>query len=66
MVDWEELFIVYKDDDDSVKSRVAFIQKEQAGVNIKITAEGIPFFLPYNRVLKIKPRTQKDYGHTTP
>lgn len=62
---FEESWILYYDDDDTKKSKVALISKEMGGVTIKITADGTPFFIPYNRVLKIKPRTpQKEDDRT--
>jgi hypothetical protein len=56
---WEEVFIIYLDDDDSKKTKVALIQREVGGIIIKITEEGVPFFIPYNRILKTKLRTWK-------
>jgi len=57
---WEEVFLIYLDDDSTKKTKVALIQKEVGGITIRITEDGTPFFLPYNRILKIKHRTTKE------
>lgn len=52
-------FIVFLDDDNSIKEKVAMVKKEDGGVTIQIQ-DGKPFFIPYGRVLKIKERDEYD------
>jgi hypothetical protein len=52
-------FIIYKDDDEVVKEKVAWVKFGSNGVFIKI-GEGDQFWMPYDRVLKVKPYIPKD------
>lgn len=52
--EFEKKFIIYYDDDDVIKKKVAWIRFENGGVTIKAELDGNPFWIPINRVLKIK------------
>jgi len=55
---YERKFIIYKDDDDTVKNKVAQVKLDTHGVFIKI-GDSDPFWIPYTQVLKIKPYVSK-------
>jgi len=56
---YELCFIFYLDDRDERKEKTAFVFRDTNGVWIKFTQEMEAFFVPYQRVLKIKPSKQE-------
>ena len=51
---YEHKYIIYLDDDNSVKKKVAWIKFENNGYWIKIIPASAPFWINTNRILKIK------------
>lgn len=55
LIGYEKKYIIYLDDDNSVKKKVAWIKFENGGVWIKLDERLKPFWIGSARVLKIKP-----------
>lgn len=59
--DYEYCFIVY-DDEGVKKEKKAHVRKDDNGVSIKLSIDSTAFFIPYNRVYKIKKATEVENG----
>jgi len=62
LVNYEQKYIIYLDDDNSTKKKVAWIRYENNGYWIKVVPRAPPFWINTQRILKIKEVKEGENG----